>query len=171
MDGIRKSERILEQVRKRREEARIVDVDEERVKLVVFTLLDDHFAFPGAEIKEILPLMNIAYVPGAPDSILGIINVRGDVESVLSGHKVLGLPHSEPTSRSRIVIADSNGARSGILVDSIEDVSDFPSSSIHPPISTLDSSIRDYVTGETSYNGKTTTVLSVERILKGMILQ
>ena len=171
MNADRKSERILEQVKKRREEARILDVDEERVKLVVFTLLDRHYAFPGAEIKEILPLAKIAYVPGTPDYILGIINVRGDIESVLSGHGALGLPYSEPASGSRILIAESNGVRSGILVDSIEDVSDFPASSIRPPISILDSSIRDYVTGETSYNGKSTTVLSVERILKGVLHQ
>lgn len=169
MVGDQLSERILEQVRRRREEAKIVDVDEERVKLVTFTLGGNHYAFPGADIKEILPLMKIAYVPGTPESILGIINVRGDIESVLSGCRVLGLPLSEPTSRSRIVIAESNGVRSGILVDSVEDVSDFPSSSIQPPIPTLDTSIRDYVTGEMSQSGKTTTVLSVERILNGII--
>jgi len=171
MVGDRLNERILGQVRKRREEAKIVDVDEERVKLVIFTLGGNHYAFPGAEIKEILPLMKIAYVPGTPESILGIINVRGDIESVLSGRRVLGLPLCEPTSLSRIVIAESNGTRSGILVDSVEDVSDFPSSSIRPPIPTIDISIRDYVTGEMFSSGKTTTVLSVEKILKGMILQ
>jgi len=169
MNGERKSERIIERVRKRREEAGSVDVDEERVKLVIFTLAGRYYAFPGAEIREILPFMKIACVPGASDAILGIINVRGDIESVLSGRRVLGLPDCEPASGNRIMIAESGGARSGILVDSVEDVSDFPSGSIHPSISTLDSSIKDYVTGETVYNGKTTMVLSVAKVFEGMI--
>jgi len=169
MKAEKKSARILAQARKRRDEELASQGDEERVQLVVFTLLDDYYACPGTEIREILHPTKIASVPGTPDIILGIINVKGDIESVLSAHKLLGLQDQQPTPRSRIMIAESHGVRSGILVDSVTDVAEFPASSIHPPISTLDSSIKDLVTGEMSYEQRTVTLLSVAKILGKLV--
>src|SRR5208282_6910415 len=120
MDDARtKSDRILDQLRKRSIREKIVDVEEEKVKLVIFSLADDYYAFNGSEVKEILlPPGDISYVPGAPDYVLGVINVRGNIESVVAINAFLSLPESKKTSRSRIAIAVKGGVRSGILVDS-----------------------------------------------------
>lgn len=87
---IEKSDRILAEVKRRKSQEKIVDVDEEKVKLVIFSLLSDYYAFHGSDVKEILPLGKITYVPGSPDFILGIINVRGDIESILNIHNFWG---------------------------------------------------------------------------------
>ena len=50
-----KSSQILKEVRLKKESEQITNVDEETVKLVIFTLIEDYFAVPGAEAKEILP--------------------------------------------------------------------------------------------------------------------
>ena len=163
-DEKRKSDIILEEVKKRREREKIVDVEEERTKMVVFSLSDEYYAFYGDDIKEILPLVNIYYVPGSPDFILGVVNIRGDIESVLNISKFLGLPEPKQTKHSRIAVAARDDMRSGVLVDSIVDVIDVPVSSIKPPLSTLNSSIRDFVTGEMLYNNKNVTLLDVGKI-------
>jgi len=165
MDDKSKHEGILAEARKRREEARIVEVEEEKIKLVIFSLSGESYAFAGKDIREILRFEKITYVPGSPQTILGIINVRGDIESVLNVHKLLGLPDSHPTTNSRIVIATSEGIRSGILVDSVEDVTDVPASSIQPPIATFDKSIKEFVVGVTDYHGGSVTVLGVGKVL------
>ena len=165
MNTVNKSALILEEL-KRRRQGKVVDVEEEKVKLVVFSLFDDCFAFYGSEIKEILPLQNIYYVPGAPDFIMGVINNRGDVESVINTNKFLGFPDPETSPQSRIAIAEGAGIRSGILVDSIMDVIDVPKSSIRPPISTIEEGKREFVTGEMAYGNKNVTVLSVGKIFE-----
>lgn len=160
-----KSDLILEEI-KRRRQGKVVDVEEEKVKLVVFSLFDDCFAFYGSEIKEILPLQNIYYVPGAPDFIIGVINNRGDVESVININKFLGFPDPETGPQSRIAIAEGSGIRSGILVDYILDVIDVPKISIRPPIPTIEEDKREFVTGGTTYGNKNVTLLSVGKIFE-----
>ena len=164
--GKTRSEKIIETVSKRKNREKIIDVDEEKVKLVIFTLSDHYFAFYGAYVKEILPKTKISYVPGSPPFILGIINVRGDIESVLDINSFLGLHLRADTSRDRVVIAAKNGVRSGILVDSVEDVLDVPASSIKAPISTLNDEIKFFVIGETGYKKNNVTVLDVGKVFK-----
>ena len=156
---------MLAEAGRRREEARIVEVEEARVKLVIFLLCSEYYAFSGKDIREILRFEKITYVPGSSQVILGIINVRGDIESVLNIHWLLGLPDLEPTARSRIVIATNGEIRSGILVDSVEDVTDIPVGSIQPPLATMEKSIKEFVVGVTDYRGRNVTVLGLENIL------
>ena len=62
----------------------IIDVDEPVIKLVIFSLGEQHFAFLGEAIKEVLPgTETVFFVPGMPASVEGVINVRGDIESVI----------------------------------------------------------------------------------------
>lgn len=162
-----KSSRILAEIEKRRERAiRAAEEIAESVKLVFFTLLEERYAFFGSEIKEILPMTRINRIPGSPDHILGVINVRGDIESVLDLNKVLGLPEQPRTIQNRILIAESEGYRSGILAGSVEDILDVPTSSIHQPIMTLADNVKEFVAGETVYLGNEVTALNIGKILK-----
>ncbi len=161
-----KSRAILEEIKKNRDQGPIVNVDEEEIKLVIFTLHGDYFAFYGADIKEILPLGKINYVPGSPDYILGITNVRGDVESVIDINGFLEFPARSETKQDRIIIASKKGVRSGILVNSVEDVLDIFQSSIKPPLSTLNENIKPFVVGETLYKNQNVTLLDIGRIFE-----
>lgn len=165
----KKSDLILDEVKKRRTKEKIVNIEEEKIKLVIFTLSNDYYTFQSKDVKEILPVGKITYLPGSPDYILGIINVRGDIESVLDIHKFIGLLRGEITTNSRIIIAAKGDIHSGILVDSVVDVLDVPKSSIQPPLSTLNKSLREFVAGETTYQGKSTIFLDVGKIFSKII--
>ncbi len=160
-----KSDRILAEIKKRGDLSKIEDVAEEKAMLVIFTLHRDYFAFHGNDIKEILPLENIAYVPGSPDYINGIINVRGDIESVLNIHRIMRLDETQITKDTRIIIAEKDGIRTGILVDTVEDVIEVSMGYIKPPISTLDKSVREFtIGGERIYADKYVSVLDVAKL-------
>lgn len=164
-----KSSRILEEVKKRGDTNEIVDVEEEKEKLVIFGLLGSFFAFNCAVVKEVLPLIKINYVPDAPGYILGVINVRGDIESVIDMQSLLEMPKQETTDQSRIMIVEEQGIRSGVLVGSLEDVIDVPKSSIIDPVSTLSDEIRDFVIGEIEYKGLNVTLLEAGRVFKKIL--
>lgn len=166
-----KSDRILAEVKKRREEDRIIDTEEEKTELVIFRLGEDYYAFFGSDIKEILPYESVTFVPGCPEYIIGIINVRGDIESVIDIHLLMGLSATGVTKKSRIVIGSSGGVRSGILVDSVEDVISVPLSSLKRPISTLDRAVKDFsLGGETIYEDRYVTILDMGKLF-GKILE
>lgn len=163
-----KSDRILEEVKRRKDREKILYVEEKKAKLMIFSLLEDYYAFHGTDVKEILPLGKITPVPGSHDLIMGIINVRGDIESVFDIHKCMGIPNKANSHHSRVVIAAKEDIRSGILVDSVEDVIEVSQESIKPPLSNMDASIKDFILGETSYNNKNVTLLDVGKIFKRM---
>ena len=159
-----KSTRLLDEIKRRRDRKDVIRIEEEMIKLVVFTVFEDYFAFFGKDITGILPMTKINFVPGSPKHILGIINVRGDIESVLDLPGLLGFQSPAKGSRQRIVIAEKNSIRSGILVDSVEDVLDVPKSSVIDTLSTSIETSRDFVAGQTNYKSWSTTILDVAKI-------
>jgi purine-binding chemotaxis protein CheW len=163
--GKSKSDLILEEIMRRKERERTVDVDEEKVKVVIFSLHSDYYAFYGKNIKEVLPLMTVYFVPGSADFIPGVINVRGEIESVVNINKFLGLPDSLNAQSNRIVLAVANGIRTGILVDAIEEVLDIPVSLVRPSLGTISKSIKEFVAGEFLHQKKNVTLLDIEAIL------
>jgi len=162
--GKNKCDLILEGIMRRKEQERIVDVEEKKVKVVIFSLHGDLYVFYGEYIKEILPLLPIYPVPGSPEFIPGIINVRGEVESVININRFLGLPDSANSPSNRIALAVADGIRSGILIDSIEEVLDIPVSLITPPLNTLAKSIKEFVSGEFIHKDKLITILDIGKI-------
>ena len=159
-------ELTLDQVLTQRREAKreIVNVDEPTEKLVIFELQGDLFAFYGEKIREILSQVNVFFVPGCPTSLEGVINVRGDIESVISLHALLQLPVSAETSTSSFLLGRGAGMNSGIRVDKVVDVVDVPLSTVHKPPTTLPEHLRTIVSGILLFKEKTVTVLDLDRI-------
>jgi purine-binding chemotaxis protein CheW len=162
--GNRKSDQVLEEIRKRKERGGVVDVEEEKVKVVIFSLQGDFYAFYGEHIKEILPFMTIYPVPGAADFIHGVINNRGEIESVVNINRFLGLTAAASPLSGRIALADANGVRSGILVDIIEEVLDIPATAVKPALDTLSPAIKEFVAGQFEHQDQYVTILDVGKI-------
>ena len=166
-----KSQKILEKVKQKQDLSQIVNVDEKEIKLVIFTLHEDFFAFYSANIKEILTLEKINFVPGSPEYILGIANVRGDIESVMNINGFLGFQPQPESKENRVIIVSAQGIRTGILVGSVEDVLDVPESSIQSPLATLHENIKPFVIGEIIYKNHNVTLLNVDRIFEKIVTQ
>ena len=161
--GQLKSELILEELKRRKHTKEIVDVEEERVKVVIFACGENRYAFYGTDIREILPSFEISWVPSLPDYLPGLINVRGDIESVIDIRHFLGeekCSHGKPL----IAMAVRGAFQSGILIDSIKDVVDIPLRTIQPPLTTLNGAARDLVIGEIEYGGEIVSLLDIEKL-------
>jgi purine-binding chemotaxis protein CheW len=146
--------------------AEIVNVDELAIKLVIFELADDWLAFPGENISEILPGGEVFFVPGCPASLEGVINVRGDIESVITLSELLGKPASVDTPTSSILRGHGGGMRSGIRVDRVIDVLDVVQSAIQPPHASLPEPMRHIVTGLMKHQDKPVAILDLNRIFE-----
>lgn len=157
----------LDQVLVQRRDAsrEIVDVDEPSIKLVIFELGGEWFAFPGEAIREILPQVDIYFVPGCPTSLEGVINVRGDIESVIRLAELLGKPITE-TASSSILRGVGGGMHSGIRVDRVVDVLDVVQSAIQAPPSTLPEHMRHIVSGLMRHQGTPVAILDLNRIFE-----
>lgn len=156
----------LDQILAKRQTAgkEIVNVDEPVIKLVVFALGDDWFAFHGERIREILTKANIFFVPGCPGSLEGVINVRGDIESVIRLNELLQVPLPEVNASPAILLGVGAAMNSGIRVDKVVDVIDTPQSSIQPPPSNLPDQMRPFVSGLLRFKERPVSVLDLEQI-------
>lgn len=158
-----KSELIRDELKIRLSGKEVVDVEEERVKVVIFMCGANLYAFYGRNIREILPSCEISWVPGLPAHIPGLINVRGDVESVIDLRHFLGEDPDAPGT-GLIAMAVHGGFRSGVMIRAIEDVVDIPLSAIHPPLATLSGAARDLVAGEIEFSDKTVSLLDIGKL-------
>jgi purine-binding chemotaxis protein CheW len=161
--GVPKSAAILDEINRLQKEKDLVAVEEAQVKVVVFICGGGRYGFLGAKVQEILPPREISWVPGLPDYLPGLINVRGDIESVLDLRVVLGLGPADPP-RCFIAMVVDGGCRFGVLIDAVEDVTDVPASGIRPPLSSLSGPIRDLVAGELQVGPGVVTLLDAGKL-------
>lgn len=156
----------LEQVLVNKREAvrEIASLDEERVKLVIVGLADQYFAFHGERIREILAHAEVFFVPGCPASMEGVINVRGDIESVVRLHVILELPDGGIGPDAPILLGKGGGMSSGLRVDRVVDVIDLPQSAIQPPPATLPEHLRSIALGALLFQGLPVAVLDLDRL-------
>jgi purine-binding chemotaxis protein CheW len=89
--------------------------------LVVFTVDGVLCALRIDEVQEIKRVIQISSVPNAPDYVRGVINLRGQIVTVLDMHRKLNYPVHDLQSSSRLVIVKRGNEHVGLLVDSIED--------------------------------------------------
>lgn len=92
------------------------------LQLVTFGVGDCHLAVGIEHVQEINRQLELTPVPGAPSEIRGVINLRGDVVTVLDLHCLLGLPKLNRSRTSRNLILNINGERVGVLVDHVSDI-------------------------------------------------
>lgn len=149
----------------RRGEARqVVNVDEPQIKLVIFTLAEEWFAFLGEKVREVLSDSPVFYLPGCPDSLEGVINVRGDIETVVDLRLVLGFPPGDGRAESRILLCRGADMRSGVRVDSVREVTDVAQSRLQAPPHTIPEHRKLIVLGVVEFGGHMVSVLDLERL-------
>ncbi len=162
-----KSSRIVKRIKKIREKKGATGVVKEPlIILVIFEIRGAYFALKGLDVSEIIPIKKINPVPTAPKHILGLVNIRGEIESVLEIGDFLGLPAEEKNLNNRIMILEKEDIRGGILASSVLDVIDIKKSQIRDAGSTLYHDFKDWVAGELDYDNHTVTLLNSLNVLR-----
>ncbi|MBK1716725.1 chemotaxis protein CheW [Thiocystis violacea] len=132
---------------------------------VTFSLADETYAIDVLQVQEVLKLTEIAPVPGVPDYILGIINLRGDVVTVIDARRRMLLPVREPDDASRIVIIDVGNQNIGIMVDSVAEVVQIPPASVEPAPAVGNDQTSRFILGVTSTDEGLTILIDLNRLL------
>ncbi len=97
---------------------------------VTFQLEDETYGIDVMQVREVLRSEEISPVPGAPPYVLGIINLRGNVVTIIDTRSRFGLPPREVDDASRILILEAADHVIGFLVDSVREVVELRASDI-----------------------------------------
>lgn len=132
------------------------------IRCVMFTLENEIYGIQVSKIREVLRVGNIRTVPGAPYQVLGVINVRGVIVTVIDSRAMFDLPSKEIDDLSRIIIIEVDEERSvGILVDFVMEVKDIPEKKFEPLSSTKDNASRN-IQGIAHYQDNVIILLDVD---------
>ncbi|WP_155996781.1 chemotaxis protein CheW [Thioalkalivibrio sp. ALMg11] len=132
---------------------------------VTFSLAEETYAIDVLQVQEVLKVTEIAPVPGVPDYILGIINLRGNVVTVIDARRRMGLDDRESDEASRIVIIDVDNQNVGILVDSVSEVVRISPDSVEPAPEVGNDDSSRFIQGVTSTEEGLTILVDLNRLL------
>ncbi|MBN4079209.1 chemotaxis protein CheW [Beggiatoa alba] len=140
-------------------------VEGEELRWVTFRLENEKYGINVMQVQEVLRVTEIAPVPGAPIYVLGIINLRGNVVTVIDTRSRFGLVAAEMDDATRIVIIEAEEQVVGILVDSVAEVVDLKASEIEtaPNVGTEEST--KFIQGVASHDGELLILVDLNKLL------
>ena len=93
-------------------------------KLVVFTLDEFYFAVAVSVVERVIPSVIITPVPGTPENVLGVINIRGQAIPVFNIRKIFGLSSRAVRINDKMIIARNSERVIALIVDDVTGLSD-----------------------------------------------
>jgi purine-binding chemotaxis protein CheW len=119
------------------------------LRVACFQLGPERYAIELRYLREVSRLRHIAQLPGVPDFVLGVSNVRGEILSVFDLRKLLGVSLRGLTDLARLLVLGRERAELGILVDTVGDVVELAPAQLAPPPETVSARGRRYLRGVT----------------------
>ena len=139
--------------------------EDEVLQWVTFQLDRETYGINVMQVQEVLRYTEIAPVPGAPDYVLGIINLRGNVVTVIDTRSRFGLQPAEVSDNSRIVIIEAEKQVIGIMVDSVAEVVYLRSSEIDVAPSVGTEGSAKFILGGSNRDGELLILVDLNKLL------
>lgn len=139
--------------------------NEQEDKYLTFTIGQEEYGLEIKYITEIVVIQEITMVPDMPQYMKGVINLRGNVISVMDMRNRFHLEDREYDDRTCIIVVDLDKLQIGLIVDSVKEVSDIPATQVDPPPATHYGLKSGYVKGMGKLNDSVKILLDVEKIL------
>jgi len=132
------------------------------LELVEFVLAHERYGVETSFVREIHPLTDLTPLPCTPAFVLGVVNLRGEIVSVIDIKKFFDLPEKGLTDLNKVIVLQSETMRFGILADAVLGVRRVSVAEIQPSLPTLTGVREAYLRGVTA--GRT-VILDAEKVL------
>ena len=137
-------------------------------RLLVFEVGGSAFACEMESFREIVPTQAMTRLPGAPDTVCGLINLRGTIVTVLDGGLVLGRRAYAPGT-GLLLLVDYQERWIGIGVDDVRDIQDIPIDQFSA--AAADEASQLGINGAVEIEGKRVLVLDIKAVVEHVIGQ
>ncbi len=142
------------------------DAHKDTVELATFFVGDALCGMDILKVQEINKLIDMTEVPQAPEYVLGILNLRGEIVTVIDLGKKLGLKSTDLNDKTRNVIVNSNEEHIGLMVEQIGDVIQAEWKKVEKPPANLCGVQGKFFTGVYKTDNKLIGILDVEKVLE-----
>jgi purine-binding chemotaxis protein CheW len=119
----------------------------ETLRVVEFRLAAETYAIESEFVQEVMTLRNYTPLPSVPPFIMGVINVRGRIISLVDLKKLFDLPERGLPAADNVIVVSDDTMEFGISADAIISARTIPLTVIYPPIPTLSTIGKEYIQG------------------------
>ena len=146
----------------------------ETTQYLTFKLGDEVFALDIGKVREVLDFTTVTKVPQTPDFMRGVINLRGNVVSVVDMRLKFGLSITEKTVNTCVIITeievDGETTVLGAMADSVQEVLDLEPEQIEPPPRIGAKLNTDFIMGMGKHNDQFIMILNIDKVFSGIEL-
>lgn len=121
----------------------------ESLEILEFQLAYERYGIESSFVREVCALKDFTPVPCTPPFVLGIVNVRGQILSVVDVKKFFELPEKGLSDLNKVIIVHAGDAEFGILADAVGGVRPILVADIQPSLPTLTGIRQEYLKGVT----------------------
>jgi purine-binding chemotaxis protein CheW len=132
------------------------------IEVIEFVLAYERYALDSSFVREVQQLKDITPLPGTPAFVAGIVNVRGQIVSVVDLKRFFDLPGKGLTDLNKVIILDDGQMEFGLLVDAVIALHRIALDEIQPALPTLTGIRAEYLQGVTAQR---TVILNAAKIL------
>lgn len=129
---------------------KLVETDiNENITAIEFMLSGEVYAIEAKYVREVYPLTDFTVIPGLPPFVVGIINVRGQIISVINLKKLMNLPERGLGELNKVIIIENDQMEFGILADIIQGTTTISVHSIQKKLTNLSENGHEFIQGVT----------------------
>ncbi len=136
----------------------------EHLEILEFLLAHERYGIETRFVREVYPLREFTPVPRAPRFVLGAVNVRGQILTVVDIKKFFDLPEKGLTDLNKVIVLRRDKMVVGVLADAVLGLETVPLAGLEPSLPTLTGIRAEFLRGVTRDR---LVVLEVEKILSG----
>ncbi|HLE34152.1 MAG TPA: chemotaxis protein CheW [Bacteroidota bacterium] len=138
------------------------DIPGDHIEIVQFLLANETYGIESSFVQETYPLRDLTPIPGTPPFVLGIINVRGRIVSILDIRKFFDLPEKGLTDLNKVLILNGHNMEFGLLADAVLGVRKIRANELQASLPTLTGIREQYLKGVTK---ERFVILDAEKLL------
>lgn len=131
-------------------------------KWCTFLLHDEMFGLRVEDVQEVMMEQPLTPVPLAPDYVLGLLNLRGQIMPAIDLRRRLHFPPRTDGEGAKLIVMRSHGVSLSLVVDEIGDILELPAGGWRDPPETLAAHHRGFVRGICPIDGHVVLALDVE---------
>jgi purine-binding chemotaxis protein CheW len=138
---------------------------EKDLQVVGFRIGNETFGVRIGAVREIVRVPEITAVPSAPETVEGVINLRGKIIPVMDLRKRFGQTEIQPDKKNRILVVELENKLVGLIVNSASEVLKIAPSEIEAPGNLFAEGESGYVTGVGKLKGRLIILLDIAKLL------
>ncbi len=138
----------------------------DELQAVIFRLGNEIFGVDVHQVREIIKMREYTRIPNTPSYICGVINLRGQITTIIDLRKVFEMDSGSVGSDLRIIILDAKDVNVGVIVDSVLGVTRISTKDVEPPPKITKTSALEFINGIAKHDENLIILLDLEKLLE-----